>query len=209
MTKTRLKNTLIIFLIAIIAISTISIVSAADITISPTTPGGVKQAIETANPGDTILLENGVYKGIDNTEIQINKNINIKGKGSNVVMDGQGKNRAFDIQGVKVSVTKIKFTNGYNKYQGGTINLIGGSLTVSSCTFTNSKAKEFGGGSIYAENKCTVSVSKSTFTNNQGTYGGAIRMLSDGNSLTISSCTFKNNQAEAMVELFTQRIKVL
>jgi len=220
--KTRLKI-LIILLIAIVAISTVSAVSAADITINPNTPGGLKQAIASASPGDTIHLENGVYKGVDNTAVEIDKNINIKGKGSNVVFDGQGKSQIFSISKVKVSVTKISFKNGYSSGIGGAI-ISSGILTINSCTFTNNKAPSGGGAVASGNEKSTLVVISSTFTNNQATknadgtggaiftggkstvskstftnnkagrLGGAIYLV-PGTTSTITSCTFKNNQA--------------
>jgi len=185
---TRLKNILIIFIIAIVAISTVSMVSAADITISPTTSGGLKKAIDTAKNGDTIYLQNGVYKGKNNRDIAIKKDIKIIGKGNNVVLNGEGKYRFLIIEeNKKVSVTKIKFTKGSTS----AIKQTKGTLTVNSCTFTDNQATPMGG-AINTASKCTVS--KSTFTNNQAGLGGAIASKAKG-SLTINSCTFKNNQA--------------
>jgi hypothetical protein len=47
------------------------------------------EAIETAENGDIIYLENDVYVGENNLEINIDKNITIWGKGKNVVIDGK------------------------------------------------------------------------------------------------------------------------
>jgi len=37
------------------------------------TDGGIKEAIATANPGDTIVLESGVYTGTNNTSYLLTK----------------------------------------------------------------------------------------------------------------------------------------
>jgi len=219
----RLKNTLILFLIAIVAISTVSMVSAKDITIGPNTPGGLKKAIDTAKNGDTIILTNGVYKGKNNRDIAIKKDIKIIGKGSNVVLDGEGKYKFLKIDRNKVSLTKIKFRNGFSNKFGGAIESNAETLTVSSCIFTNNKAKYYGGaiyspkgriltvssctftnnqvekeggGAIYKyDNKCTVD--KSTFTNNKARYGGAVYISRSG-ECTIGKSTFTNNSATSM-----------
>lgn len=87
--RRKLLILLSIFLIAILAINTTSIVSAANITISPTTSGGLWTAIDTSAKGDTIYLEDGVYTGDENIDIRIDKDITIQGKSENVVIDGQ------------------------------------------------------------------------------------------------------------------------
>jgi len=216
-----IKKILIIFLIATIAISTISIASAANKEIGPNTPGGLKKAIDTAKNGDTISLKNGVYTGKNNSGITINKNIKIIGKGSKVVLDGQGKYQLLKIkENKKVTLTKIKFTKGYSKNNGGAIDSAG-TLTVNSCTFKDNKAYRFGGaissydslaissstftnnqaerhsgGAIYAQSY-KFTVSKSTFTKNQAKYGGgAICSARFMKESTVNSCTFTNNQVK-------------
>jgi len=189
--KTRLKI-LIILLIAIVAISTVSAVSAKDINIGPNTPGGLKKAVDTAKDGDTIILQNGVYKGKNNRDIAINKNIKIVGKGSNVVFDGEGKYKFLKInKNKKVALQKITFTKGNYK---NTLNFNGlihseGDLTVNSCTFTNNKGTK---GAINSR-AGTLTVSRCTFKNNQAISSGAIE--SRGSKCTISKSTFTNNKA--------------
>ena len=182
--------TLLSFLIiATLTISMISELSAADITIDPKTSGGLKKAMETAKNGDTILLKNGVYTGKNNVNLIINKNINIEGLGSKVVLDGEGNNHIFTITGETVSLKKLKVTNGYSTASGGAINNVKGNLIVKDCTFTNNLA--ITGGAICTYNKLTVD--NCTFTNNKAAnYGGAIDSFGKVN---INNCTFKNNQA--------------
>jgi len=177
------------FLMLVLAISTINAVIAADITLNPNSPGGLKQAINTAKNGDTILLNNGLYNGENNTNITIKKDINIKGLGSNVILDGQGKNLFFNITGKKVSLIKLKFTNGYSNFSA-PISHIKGNLTIKDCIFTNNEA--FYGGAIYSE-KGNLSIMRCTFKNNKGSHGGAILTESKTN---INKCIFTNNKAD-------------
>ena len=188
---------LVLSLIAVLAISMISAVSAADITIDPKTPGGLKGAISSANNGDTILIKDGVYTGEANTNVEIRKDIKIKGIGSNLVFDGANRTRIFIVFG-KVTVEKIKFTNGKYvvkskapKYGGAIATASKSFLTVKNCIFTNNQGSLRGGG-INSEGSLTVE--NSIFTNNKAKFGGAIH-IEDKNTGTINSCTFTNNQA--------------
>jgi len=121
-------------------ISTVTVVNAADVTISPDTPGGINEAVKSSKNGDTIFLENGVYKGKDNTNIVISNCITIKGLGSNVVIDGENKNQFFNSSGARVSINKLKFTNGYSTFPVAVIHHKNGNLTLEDCFFTNNKA---------------------------------------------------------------------
>ena len=185
-----MKLLFLTFLLVTLAICMISVVTAADITISPITPGGLKKAVESAENGDTIYLKNGVYSGENNREINIIKSVNIIGKGKNVVIDGERQSYFFTSRiYYNVSLESLTLINfGYNKMMsGGAISA--GPLTVKDCTFTNNQAGT--GGAITCLRALTVS--KSTFKNNKATNSaGAIRCYG---ALTVSSCTFKNNQA--------------
>jgi len=145
------------------------VVSAEDKIISSTSSGGLKTAIATVGDGDTIYLKNGVYTSSNNTGISINKSITIQGKGKNVIIDAKGKNRIFNIEaGVTVTLKNMKLINGKS---------------------TDSYGD---GGAIH--NQGTLSISGSTFTNNQAKIdGGAIF---NGDNLTITGSTFTNNQAK-------------
>jgi len=198
--KKMLLMSISIFLIATLTIGTISMVSAKDITIDSNTSGGLKKAISTVKNGDTIYLNNGVYSGRNNTRIITNKNINIRGNGSNVVIDGEGKNPFLKMTGKKVSLQKITFTNGFNEFTSTPTNFgheviisVNCQLTVRNCIFTNNIAYQ--GGAIYSwSGKLTVNNCK--FINNTATrYDGTIN-CEDG-VLIVSKSTFKDNTARA------------
>ena len=182
--KFKTRKILIICLIATLAISMISAVSAA--TISPTTPGGLEKAIDDAENGDTINLKNGVYT--INKFVLIEKNIKIIG-GSNVVFNSKGKGGISIIhylQKPTVTLEKIKFKN-FKK-----IAIYADEqtkLTVKNCVFTNNQC-EYNGAAISSSGSLTIS--KCIFTNNQAIFGGAI----NSHNLLINDCTFTNNQAK-------------
>jgi len=184
-----------IFLITTLASSMIETVSATNTTISSTTPGGLKLAIESSQTGDTIYLTKGSYSGENNTNITINKNINIEGLDSKVVLDGQGTNLFFKINQKTVTLKNLKFIHGYNGGKSGGAISSKGNLTVINCTFINNKSYNKindKGGAIYSTGNVTVT--NSIFTNHKAKFGGAI--WSSG-SLSVTSSIFTNNKASS------------
>jgi len=215
--KKKLLVIVSIFLIATLTISMINEISAADITIGPNTPGGLKQAVKSAQDGDTIYLQNGVYSGEGNSNIgpwdfskPVSedyegiglKSITIKGLGSNVVIDGKGKNQFMSFVTVwdefglmSLSIENIKFINGYSSNRGGAINfMVPGKLTIKNCVFTNNKAKD--GGAI-AGSADGLEIINCKFENNIASAGngGAVDAGGSINKITISQSTFTNNKA--------------
>lgn len=71
------------------------------------------KALDEANDNDTIYLSDGVYSGLDNTKILIEKSVNVVGSG-NTAFDGLYENYIFLINGnVTVTFKNIKFINAY------------------------------------------------------------------------------------------------
>ncbi|MDR3062818.1 MAG: hypothetical protein LBU40_01600, partial [Methanobrevibacter sp.] len=193
--KNKVLTCLLIGVIAILTVSMIGGVSAADKTITNATSGGLKVAIESVGDNETIFLENGVYSGENNTGISINKDLTISGKGSNVVIDAKGKSRIFAISSdthasYKVTLKNLKLINGNEQY-GGAIYIYHGSLVVSDCTFTNNQAKNGEGGAVYNDYG-NLTISGSTFTDNQAKKGGAIY---NDMIMNITGSYFMNNVA--------------
>ena len=187
------RKLLILFatcLIATLAICMINSVNAVDINIDQNTPGGLKQAIQTANNGDTILLKSGVYTDENNTDLKITKNVSIKGLGSNVVIDGENYDRFLIISGKKVSLINLKFTKGFST-SNGVISHVKGDLTLTNCIFTDNVVVDAGGGVICSYDG-VLSISNCIFKNNRADIGGAIKTNS---KTTITNCTFTNNRA--------------
>ena len=83
--------------LAILTILLMGSVNAVDQTITNTTSGGLRIAIDNVSNGQTIYLENGEYFGVNNTNLTISKNLIISGKGSNVVIDAKGIGNIFTI----------------------------------------------------------------------------------------------------------------
>ena len=185
----------------ILGITTVNIVDAANITISPTTSGGLWEAIETAESGSTIYLENGIYTGENNLEININKNIVIKGKGENVVIDGENK-YSYLFQMVKHdSVSKtyipisVQIANLKVKNFHGDVIENWGSLKVNNCTFSDNKIS---GAIIYNYNGSNCKIANSVFTKNTFVYNksdgaaGIVIYTYNVTSFSVTGSTFSN-----------------
>ena len=176
----------------------------------------IKNAIGTVTTDGTVNIANGIYKGVNNTNITINKNLAINGQSkSSTIINGTGKNWIFNIPiGISVTLTNLTFTNSTSNngsaiYNNGTVNVFnstfsynnassygsaiynGGSAIISSSTFSNNNASM---GTIY--NIGTLIVSNSNFNNNFASYwGGAIVNEIDG-TLTVNNSTFSGNNAQ-------------
>ncbi|KZX16779.1 putative outer membrane protein pmp10 precursor [Methanobrevibacter cuticularis] len=167
-------------------------VSAADKTITNTTDGGLKTAIDGMASGDRITLDNGVYSGVNNRGIVIDKDLTIVGKSKDkVIIDAQKKDRIFTIESGSLTLINLTIINGYSQaFESGGAISNGGNLNISGCTFSSNQAFESGGA---ISNGGNLNISGCTFSSNQTSWdGGAI---SNGGNLNISGCTFSSNQA--------------
>ncbi|MGB9980666.1 right-handed parallel beta-helix repeat-containing protein, partial [Methanobacterium sp.] len=159
--------------------------------------GTIQAAINAAQNGDTIMLENGAtFSGNGNTQITISKNLifDVLGGGT-ATIDGSGNRWGFIIsQGYTVTFNDITFQNFYRSANGGAIQN-GGTLTLNKCDFTSNTANN--GGAVYSTG--TLTVTNCDFTGNSATgsgqnNGGAI--FSSG-TLTATGSSFVNNDADS------------
>ncbi|MDQ3817623.1 MAG: DUF5011 domain-containing protein, partial [Acidobacteriota bacterium] len=120
----------------------------------------------------------------------------INGPGANLLTvkrdSGASNFRIFEIMSGTVAINGLTISGGKGTGAtfrgGGGIYNIGGTLTVSDCTFSDNSGVDTGGGAIY--NSATLTVINSTFSGNGGFAGGAI---SNERMLTISNSTFFDN----------------
>jgi len=189
-------------------------VSAAEITIGNTTPGGISGAINRANNGDTIVLDPGTYfeHGID-----VSKDITIKaspangGNATNTIIDGLNSGSIFQARsivehgswgwittrGVFLSIDNVTLRNG-NSVTGGAIHSMGGPVTITSSVITHFQAT--GGGVIEADALAgersasgPVTIISSTISDCRATGGGVIS--ADGGPVTVISSTITDCHA--------------
>lgn len=193
---------------------TISSASAANIYVNST--GGndsangtswqfAKQTIQgglgSTSDGDTLNLANGVYSGINNTNITINKNLTILGQNTiGTIINGEHVNWLLNIaNNVNVTLENLTLTQGKNAAHGWAIYNTDGSI----------KVVQYSGAAIYNnDGSCTVigcsfinntSNEKGAIFNYPGSYGlqfngGAINN-DNGGTCTLTDCNFINNTA--------------
>ncbi|KAF5083360.1 DUF11 domain-containing protein [Methanobacterium aggregans] len=155
----------------------------------------IAQGISSVDENGTVHIADGTYSGTGNTNITINKNMNINGQSqTGTIINGTDTNWIFHINsGVTATITNLTLTQGNATSYGGAIYNYG-TLTVTNCTFTNNTATSFGGA---IENRGSLVVYGSTFIKNiaNGEGGGAIDNWSDSTTATsvVSFSQFINN----------------
>jgi hypothetical protein len=157
----------------------------------------IKNATDNVNTNGTVNIANGQYTGINNTEITINKNMNIQGQSeTGTIINGTGTNWIFNIQpGITVTISNLTLTNGTTTDSGGAI-YNDGNLTVTNTTFTSNTAINSGngeGGAIF--NTGTLNVTGSNFNSNAVTLDGFGGAISNFGTLIVTNTNFTDNTA--------------
>ncbi|MEN6293290.1 MAG: hypothetical protein ABFD07_14925 [Methanobacterium sp.] len=163
----------------------------------------IKNATKAITNGGTVNIANGLYTGVNNTKITIDRDITINGQSkSGTIINGTNNAWIFKIQkGKNVVIQNLTLANGYRfvtehdensdeiyDSDGGAI-INKGILTVKDSNFIGNTASN--GGAIF--NWGSLTVTGSTFTGNTACVsGGAIYVL--GTSAIIDS-TFTKNSA--------------
>lgn len=167
----------------------------------------IKQGIQAALAGHTVIVRDGVYLGVDNRNLTFSgRDLVIRsenGPGS-CIIDCQAQAPAFSLLGGgQTSATRIEgFTiqNGNNNFAGGGIRLYGVAPVISNCVIRNCFGREYGGGIfIDAHNQpATVLIEGCRFESNSAGiftssfYGGGGIAITEGN-VVIRNCDFVMN----------------
>jgi hypothetical protein len=172
----------------------------------------IQAAVDSAAPGDTVLLASGTYTGSGNYNIVVPDKAflltSATGDPADCVVDCEGHlgspRRGFDIQtGMSdyypvirgITVRNGLVYDGYN-YFGGAV-YCEGSITMRDCVFESNEAG--GGGAIIFHGNGEAALTHCTFASNRATenYLGGGAVFIDGVALwvTVDSCAFYYNQA--------------
>jgi predicted outer membrane repeat protein len=169
---------------------------------------GLKVAITSASPGDTVSLAPActyTLSAVDNSDGSfgpnglplINKLLTIEGNGSILTNSGAFQFRFFDLgAAANVTLNQLTLTSGNVANQGGAILLkSGAALTATRVKFSGNVATA-GGGAIYGQAGTTLKVTEDTFSNNDsgGTAGGG-GIVSLG-AITVERSTFTGNSGD-------------
>ena len=167
-------------------------------------------ALRNSGDNDTILINEGIYSGKNNSNLIIsNNNLLIKANGdvtltgsniftnngNNLILSGLKFINCTDTaiwNNKKINLYNLSFYNNYAEDAGCVESVRGAYLTIDSCLFVGNNATQIDGGAV--SNKGTGSITNSVFISNWAYRdGGALRNY--GGILTVNNCTFINNTA--------------
>lgn len=142
----------------------------------------MKSAVNTVKEGGTVSVAGGVYSGADNTNLNLNKTINITGQNfTSTTIDGQNNQIYRIAAGKTVFISGLTFLNGKSD-QGGAINNLG-NLNINNCVFKNNEGST--GGAVY--NKNNLYIANSNFTSNHVNANGGAIYTRQGKCTVVSS----------------------
>jgi predicted outer membrane repeat protein len=160
----------------------------------------LSKAIQIVNENGTIHVSNGVYSGVQNRELVLNKSMEIiqentiAGVGNVVKLDAESLTQIITLNGqVNVTLDNLIFANGkYN--QGGALDNDDGCLIIKNCKFEDNSGNVAGGA---ISNGFNTTIINSSFDSNianstDGAIGGAI---SNFGTLNLEGCNFNSNIA--------------
>ena len=152
----------------------------------------ILKGINWVSLGGNVHIADGVYTGVNNTGITIDKNMNIIGQSqAGTVIDGSNTVQIFNIlSGVNVTIRDLTLSNGHASNGAAIYNK--GNLTITNSAFNHNTAYNGGGILNYYGN---LTIANSTFSNNTANYGGAIYNYYGG-TLIITNSTLNNNTAD-------------
>ncbi len=156
-----------------------------------TGPGSLRQALESANDGDTIDATgvSGVIS-LASGPLVVNTSVVINGQGADVLaVDGNAASVVFQINSTTtVTISGLTIRNGQGNFGGGISNGAGGTLTVIDSTLSGNTAA-FGGSTF---NSGTMTIVNSTVSGNTSGEGAGI-YNAGGSVTTITNSTFSGN----------------
>jgi hypothetical protein len=166
------------------------------VTVSNTNDSGVgslRQAISSANAGDTIQFAAGVTGTIALASgvLDINKNLTIQGPGADVLaVSGNNLSKVFQIEpGVTANISGLTVRNGTTLLGSGIAN--SGSLTLTDAAVINNGVVGTAGGGIFNNGQAQLTMDRVLVANNKGTNGGGLEL---NNPATLTNVTFFGNQ---------------
>jgi hypothetical protein len=214
-TKTSMKHTRIILMIALLGAAAAGLPGLRGATITVTEVGdglgvqtSLRQALVDANDGDTIEFApqlGGYTLGLMPSlgELVVNKSVTIRwvpqaGYPAYLGVSSWHVSRVFEISpGKTVTISGLTILNGSAElpnYWGGGIYNDHANLTLNNCTISGNTADQGSGGGIYNDGfggNATLTISNCTISGNSAWPGGGI--FNDSGTVTITNSTLSGN----------------
>ncbi len=155
----------------------------------------LKDALDKAEDGCTIMISPFIYKGSDNVDLIIDKKLSLVSvDGSNdVVFDAEHKSGIFKITTNKLNIDGLTFMNG-NRTDGGALYFANGLIDSNiNGKFLDNYASNRGG-VIYSNGFMTNVKISGMFVNNSARNYGGVNYIAAGNNITFQGL-FVNNSA--------------
>ncbi len=159
----------------------------------PSEIGTIKEACAAAAPGDTVLIECGLYL---ESGILVTAGITVSGvdiENPCVIIDGEGTDRVFRTSGDQLTAfVGLHVKNGDDSY-GAALYALGCPVEIAHCRFEGNQSQR---GAVYIGfPEADSRVQSCLFDRNVASYGGGgIQCVGDGvDSLTIVDCEFSMN----------------
>ncbi len=165
----------------------------------------LKQALDSSKNGDTIIINDGIFSGENNTNLVISKSLTLKAaEGATPIFNGQSKNRIFVIQSPNVTLDGLTFVNGNVPNYGGALLIQNSNTNIRNCTFRNCYANA--GGAVFIYPSVSNTVFKDTCIERcQATYGGGVYLYdSSVNNTVFDNTTFRNCYAGLAAAIYNK-----
>lgn len=184
----------------------------------PADCNNIQDAITLANPGDVILVEDGLYTGPGNRDIDyLGKAVTVKSAGgpANCILDCQGapgqEHFGFLINGYECVLEGFTVTGGFSTdwYSGGAINLMGPGI-IRNCIFVGNYSRALAGavsaGYGCAEVPGGLVVNCTFYDNASDQSGSAVSIWGGSVSLiTLKNCiSWGNTNPDLQIEIRTK-----
>lgn len=190
----------VIICLLLVSIPALRLTSNAETLLAPHAYGSIQEALDNAGPGDTVLVDSGVY--YENIIWPNTQNISLIGLSGpeHTVIDGDSSGSVVFISvGVEISVTVKGFTirRGYSN-NGGGLYCRKTALTLENCVIQSNTAYSWGGG-IFCTNCHGLTLKDNVVIDNHLTQpdwsaGGGIN-LSNCSSVLVENTDFVGNSA--------------
>ncbi len=159
----------------------------------------IQAAVNAAGDGDTVLVEDGIYMGEGNRDIDFNgKAITVRsvtGNPENCIIDCERAGRGFHFhteEGPASVVSGFSIINGVHEEYGGGIYCDGSSPTIENCIISGNSA-DIGGG-IFCYLLSSPTIRNCTISGNSASEGGGV--YCDFSSPTFEECIIDGNEAD-------------